>query len=459
MTRRSYKGTAAQLLLLLLFCLLAMATSGHAATVEVVSSSGFRVWLVEDHRSPVLTLGFRFAGGSAEDPIGKDGLAQTTAEMFFQGGGDLGADDYLQHWSEIGTEINIEARMESIRGSVRVLTPDRDKAMELLALAIHAPRFDEGSLKQIREQIRAEIDRDATDPESRAYRAYDQLAYAGHPRARPVVGTRSGIAAIQAADIVQYRRHVMVRDRLSLAAVGDITPAELAGLVDRVFAALPAHGQTASPIDPASTSAKRSDLMLASNQAEVVFGLALPGLSERERLAAELINYTLGGSAFTSRLYHEVREKRGLAYSIGTSLDSYSFMAELSGSFDAAPATVEEAIGLVRQEFAALATRPPTDAEIDEAKAALAGQYLRGLIRQADMANELTLRMSQGQRPDVIETYAGRLAELSAAEVRELAKRIPWLDRLVVVTVGAPASTVDQDTKRSRLHPPPAQEP
>jgi zinc protease len=176
-------------------------------------------------------------------------------------------------------------------------------------------------------------------------------------------------------------------------------------------------------------------------------------------LAAEIINYTLGGSAFTSRLYHEIREKRGLAYSIGTALDRYSFMAELSGSFGSAPGSVEEAIWLMRRELQGLADDPPTDAEVEEAKVALAGDYLRGLIRQADLANELTLRMEQGEGPSFVDDYAGRLAAISPNEVRQLAGRIDWLRRLVVVTVGAPKGGADANLDRSRLHSSPPKEP
>ena len=437
----------------------ALPRGAWAGALEVVSPKGLRVWLIEDHATPVLTLGFRFAGGSAEDPPGKEGVAHVAAEMFFEGGGKLSADDYLGRWSDIGAEYDIEARLESLRGTVRVLTPDRDKAMELLGLAVNAPRNDLSSLELVRDQISAELDRDADDPESLAYLAYDELSFAGHARARPVGGTREGVAVVAASDLKRYRERVMARDGLSLAAVGDITPAELGPLVDRIFARLPAHRRAGALSPPAATTAKRSDLSLASAQAQVVFGVGLPGLSERERLGADLLNYTLGGSAFTSRLYHEVREKRGLAYGIGTTLDSYSFMSELSGSFGSAPETVEEAISLVRQEFGNLAAHPPTDSEIEEAKAALAGDYLRGLIRQADLANELTLRMGQGAKPDCIDTYAARLAAITPDEVRGLAQRVPWLDRLVVVTVGAPAGLGATGSGRSRLHPPPAKEP
>lgn len=418
----------------------AAAPPAHAAATEFVTPRGLRVWLVEDHGTPVLTLGFRFAGGSAEDPPGKEGLAHLAAEMFFESAGDLNHDDYTGKWNDLGTETNVEARLESLRGTVRVLNPDRDKAIELLRLAVAEPRFDFETVGEVRDQIGDEIDRDADDPEATGFLAYDKLGFGEHPRARPVAGTLQSIAALTPDDLAAYRKRIAVRSRLSLSAVGDITPAELGPLVDKVFADL-RQGEPPLPIaPPPPTRAARRDVAMNSSLAQVVFGVALPGLDRRERLAAELLNYTLGGSAFTSRLYHEIREKRGIAYSIGSTLDSYSFMTELSGSFGAAPAAVDGAVDLVRQQFKELAERPPTDDEVAEAKAALAGEYLRGLIRQADLANELTLEMAAGEKPGYIDAHADDFAAIAPDEVRALAWRIPWLQRLVIVTVGASAT-------------------
>ena len=450
-------------LAVVLFAAVAFAHPVFAAAIEVISPKGLKVWLIEDHSSPLLTLGFRFAGGAAQDLPGKEGTAHLAAELFFQGAGNLPADAYLQAWSELGAEVTIDARVESLRGTLKVLTQDHDKAARLLAMAIASPRSDPDPFEQIRDQVLAEVDRDAADPESIAFDAYNHLAYGPHALARPINGTRASIIALKLADTLNYRAHVLVRDGLSLSAVGDISAAELGPLVDRVFAGLPAHGHIKPVPAPEPAPAGRSDIPMLAAQAQVAFGVSLPRLDDHDQLAAELFNYTLGGSAFTSRLYREVRDSRGLAYAIGTALDSYSFSSEITGSFGSQPGTVEDAIGLVRRELARLAADGPTDAEVEEAKAALAGQYLRSLIKQVDLANELTLRLSQGRGPDFIDAYALRRAAITPAEVRAFARSIPWLQRLVVATVGvrdAPRDApANQHGEPSRLHTPQAQEP
>ncbi len=290
-------------------------------------------------------------------------------------------------------------------------------------------------------------------PKSIGYDTYARLSYGDHPLARPPHGTPQGVAAISIADIRRYRAQVMTRDRLTLSAVGDVDESVAGVLIDRAFAALPAVSQLPPIPAPAATRSQRHDIPMAASEAEVVFGISLGQLSPHQRLVAELLNYTLGGSAFTSRLYRQIRDRHGLAYTIGTSFDAYSVVCEITGAFGAEPDKTELAIGLMREELARLATDGPTDVEVEEAKAALAGQYLRGLIKQVDLANELSLRETQGFQPDYVTTYADRLAEIRPEEIRSFARDVPWLNRLVIITVGAlaePAGAMESAAGRVR---------
>ena len=136
MTIASHRSQGARTLgalVSVLLLLLTVVSPALASAIEVTSPKGLTVWLAEDHTSPLLTLGFRFAGGSAQDPPGKEGLAHMAGEMFFQGAGNQQADDYLQSWNELGAEVTVDARVESLRGTLKVLTRDRDKAVRLLA--------------------------------------------------------------------------------------------------------------------------------------------------------------------------------------------------------------------------------------------------------------------------------------------------------------------------------------
>jgi zinc protease len=443
-----------------------LATShAHAAVAarEIVCPSGLKAWLVEDHGAPLITLGFRFAGGTSQDPQGLPGLAHLTADLVLQGAGDGPVDDYVRAWNDLGAEAIVEAKLESLRGTVKVLTEDRDKAGDLLAAALAAQSVNPAALEDSRSQALAEIEHDEADPLALAYAAYGKLAYGDHPLGYPGNGTRQGVALVTAADIMAFRRRVLVRENLSLAAVGDITTGDTCTWVDHVFGRLPARGEVVAMVPPAIPHAHSLDIPMPTVQAQVVFGVSLARLEPEQRLVAEVLNYTLGGSAFTSRLYRQIRDRRGLAYAIGTSLDSYGVLDEITGTFGADPEHAQEAIGLLRSEFTRLATDGPSDDEVDEAKRALSGQYLRGLIRQVDLANELTLRMALGFGADCVTTYSARVSAIKPAAVRAFARDLPWLNRLIVVTVGAAANpaaaSVAAVRERSRSQESPLSEP
>jgi zinc protease len=424
--------------LVLILGLLPPLSPAVASPVEtIVSPKGIRIWLLEDHSAPTLSLSFRFLGGAADDPQDKIGLAHLAAELFLEGGGNLNNDDYLGAWSRLGASATVEARFETLKGTVRLLSRNRRRVIELLRMAVVEPRFDPDTIDRVKQSVITDLQHDRTDLESVAYDAYYASAYEGHPLAHPIDGTEAGINAITIKDLKAFRASTLARDHLSFAAVGDVTASEIAGIADRLFGELPAHAPITQVSKVETHSIQRHDIGMKASQAEVVFGFSLPDVDESKAPVAALLNYTLGGSAFTSRLFKEVREKRGLTYTISTNVESNDFNTEIVGDFGSTPSRVDEALGIVRSEFARLAEQGPSADELSEAKAALAGDYLRGLIRQSDFASELSLRMTQGYPTTFIDDYPKRLSAVSLEDVRALARRVLSPNRLVVVTVGA----------------------
>ena len=412
--------------------------AAFAAVRDIVTPRGLHVWFVEDHATDITTIGFRFAGGTAADPPGLEGLANLTAQTLLQSGGRYDSDTFRRAFQDLAAETDVEARFESIRGTLKVLTHSREDAAHLLALAINQPHLTEALVDDLRDQVLADIDAEESDPEAIGYAAYGRLTYGAHPIARTVTGTREGVAAIRAADIAGYRERMFTRDRLSLSVVGNVGEREAGQLIDKIFGGLPVLGDGAPALTtPAIPRTARRDVPMPASEAQVVFGIALGNIPVRDLAATEIVEHILGGSAFTSRLYTSIRDRHGLAYAIGTSLDAYSVVTEITGSFGTEPERTEEALVLLREELARMGRVGPTDDEVAEAKVSLAGQFLRGLVKQADLANELTLRRMRGFGPDVIDTFAARLDAVTADEVRALARSIPWLERLNIVTVGA----------------------
>lgn len=415
--------------------------AGAQSIAEVRSPGGISALLVEDHSAPTVSLVFRFNGGAAEDPPDKIGLAHFMAEMFFEGAGRWNTDSYLARWDELGAIYSFEARMSAFKGSLRVLKRDLDRSAELMRLAFAEPRYDRDAIGRVRATAIADADRSKTDAQSRAYDSFYAEAYGNHPLAHRIEGTRDGLTAVTAKDVAEVRERLLTKDGLTVAAVGDLTPAELGALIDKIFGVLPMHGKVAPTTGATMQHGHELDMPMEASQAEVVFGLQLADLAPEQTYVARILNYIVGGSAFTSRLYKAVREKRGLAYSIGTDLEEDQHTYALVGDFGSQPKSVGEAVGVLKEELGRLATGGLTKDELDEAKTALAGDFLRGLVKQSDLASELCLRLQQGYGKSYVQDYASRLDAVTLDEVNDLARRNLDPKKLVIVTVGAPSTS------------------
>src|SRR6202040_989470 len=211
-------------------------------------------------------------------------------------------------------------------------------------------------------------------------RTWWQAAFPGHPYGRPVAGTPDSIARISIDDLKSYTRRVLARGKLKVAIVGDIDAADVGALLDRTFGALPAEPElTPVPDVIMQGLGRRIVVPMDVPQAVVTFGTRGIGRADPDFMAAYIVNHILGGGAFSSRLYREVREKRGLAYGVSDSLTWFEHAAVLIGGTAPRPAVTGEAIGIIESEIRRLADAGPIEQEVADAKSFLKGSYALGL--------------------------------------------------------------------------------
>jgi len=234
---------------------LAAAPSGAVEIQRVVSPGGIEAWLVEDHSNPIiaLELGFR-DGGSVIDPAGKEGLANMVSGLIDEGAGPLDSRSFRREMENRSISISFDASLDRFFGSLSTLTKHRDKAFELLRLALTEPRFDEEPVARIRSQILAGLARQAEDPDAIAMLTMRALLLPEHPYHRPLRGTPESVGAIARDDLLAYTRRIFSRDRLVIGVTGDITPDELA-----------AGPLLMKPFDPATLLTKVREVLDESN--------------------------------------------------------------------------------------------------------------------------------------------------------------------------------------------------
>ncbi|MFN0116074.1 MAG: M16 family metallopeptidase [Paracoccaceae bacterium] len=427
-----------RLALAALLALSALPARAEIAIQAIDSPGGLRAWLVEDHTLPFVALELRFRGGSAVDPPAQRGAITLMTGLLEEGAAGLDAQGFTEAREALAASFSFDVADDALAVSAKFLTENRDASVELLRKALIEPRFDQEAIDRVRGQVVSNIDYDAVDPGAIAGREFDRQAYAGHPYASSNEGTKDSLAALTRADLFAAKDRVMARDRLYVAAVGDIDAAALGPLLDRLLGGLPEKGAGLPPRVPTSVTGGTSVIDFASPQTLVLFGQAGIARGAPDFFAAFLLNQILGGDGFSARLMDEVREKRGLTYGISTWLLPMEFAEAWQGSFSSSNGKVAEAIAVVRDEWAKAARDGVTEAELSAAKTYLTGAYPLRFDGNGPIAAILVGMQMQGLPIDYAKTRNARVEAVTLADVNRVARELMRPEGLRFVVVGQP---------------------
>jgi len=415
------------------------AGSAGATTIErVVSPGGIEAWLVHERAVPLIAVDFAFVGGAVQDPPGKAGTAALTASLLDAGAGDLDSTAFSDRLERKAMQMGFSAQHDTIHGTMRSLTENRDDAFELLRLAVTAPRFDTKDVEISRAQILSLLRRETTSPTDIASRRWWETAFEGHPYGRPVNGTSETVSNISIADLKSYTQRVLARENLKIAVVGDIDAETLKVLLDRTFGALPEKPDLYPIANVAPRGlGRRIEVSLDVPQTVVDFGG--PGIPRQDPdfMAAYLINHILGGGSTDSRLYQEVREKRGLAYSVSDNLLWLEHAAVMLGGTATRADRAGETVDLIEKEIRHFAENGPTAGELMEAKRYLNSAFVLNLDSSTKIAGLLVQLELDGFGTDYFSRRTAMIEAVTLDDARRVAKRL--LDKgLLVTVVGKP---------------------
>ena len=426
---------------------LAFAAPARAVTIErVVSPAGIEAWLVRNPTVPLIALEFALRGSADQDPVDKAGAANLAADLLDEGAGPFDATAFHDRLERKAIELSFNAGRDSLRGTLRTLKENSKEAFEYLGLSLSEPRFDSEAVERIRAQLMSRLRRETVSPRDVASRNWWATAFPDHPYGRPVEGTLDSLPRISADDLRSYTRRVLARDHLKVAIVGDIDAQGAGALLDRAFGKLPAKAelQMVSPV-VAQGLGRRIVIQLDVPQAAVSFGG--PGISrgDPDFMAAYIVNHILGGGSFSSRLYREVREKRGLAYGISDSLVWLNYTALMIGSTATRADATGKTIEIIEHEIRRLAEEGPTEDEFSRAKTYLKGSFVLGLDTSNRIASQLLQMQLDNLGIDYMDRRTGLIDAVTLADAKRVAKRL--LDNgLLVTVVGRPTGL---DSKES----------
>src|SRR5580704_17522918 len=433
---------AARRLLVIVACVAVtamMPSPSHAAAKiqHLISPGGIEAWFVQDATVPLVAMEFAMDGGAAQDPDGKAGVGNMVADLIDEGSGDLDSRAFHEHLDRRAIELSFSVTRDYFRGSLRMLKENKDEAFDLLRLSLTSPNFDGADVERIRAQLISGLKRETSNPNSLAGRKFLEIAYGDHPYGRPAGGTLESVPNITIADMKNYVGRVLTREHLKIAVVGDIDAASLGTLLDRTFGRLPAKS-TLVPVPDiaASKPPQREFIALDVPQTVVTFGG--PGIrrNDPDFMAAFVVNHILGGGS-GSRLYHEVREKRGLAYSISESLLWMDHSALFVGTTGTRADRAGESVDALTREVHRMAEDGPTQQELDEAKSYLKGSRMLALDTSSKLASALLQYQLDKLPIDYIEKRNALVEAVTLDDAKQAAHRL-WERGLLTVIVGRP---------------------
>jgi zinc protease len=403
---------------------------------HLISPGGIEAWFVQDSTVPLIAMEYAFGGGATQDPADKPGVGNLVADLIDEGSGDLDSKTFHERLDRRAIELSFNSTRDHFRGSLRMLKDNKDEAFDLLRMALTSPHFEPADVERIRAQVISGLRRDTTNPASLASRKFLEVAFGDHPYGRQAGGTLESVAKIDVSDLKDYVRRVLARDTLKIAVVGDVDPATLGQLLDKTFGALPARANlTPVPDVEAAKPPRRAFIPLDVPQTVVMFGG--PGFKRHDPnfMAGYVVNHILGGGGLSSRLYREVREKRGLAYSINESLLWMDHSAVFVGNTGTRADRAGETVAAIDKEIHRMAEEGPTQNELDEAKSYLKGSQMLALDTSSKLASGLLQYQLDRLPIDYIEKRNAIVDAVTLDDAKKAAQQL-WGQGLLTVIVG-----------------------
>jgi zinc protease len=412
-----------------------------AVNVKTVETPhGLTVWLVESYAVPLVSLEFAMRGGAAQDPPDKAGMGNLLAGLLDEGADELDSQAFQRALDEKAIEISFHNDRDAMSGRMRTLKKNLDRAAELLRIALNAPRFDEEPFIRVRENANARLRHDANDPGSVAARTWRAKAFHGHPYGQPSEGTLESLARIERADLVASAKRLIARDQLVVAVVGAIDERGAAELVDKVFADLPAKARLKPVADATFAGLGSIDVVtLDVPQSTIRFGR--PGLKrdDPDYIASVVAAHVLGGSGnMTSRLFREVREKRGLAYTVFGNFYAFDHGGYYYGGTTTKNERARESFDVAAHEIKDVALKGLSEEELEKGKTYLIGSYPMRFDTSVKIASQLVHIQLEGRSPEWLVERNRQIAAVTQEDLRRGAHRALGDGSLYTTVVGKP---------------------
>ena len=405
------------------------------------TSSGAEVYFVENHDLPIVDLSVNFAAGSARDTADKSGLAGITRYMMTLGAAGMNDEVIANKLADIGAVLGGEFDGDRAALKLRTLSSEREQkqALDVFGKILQKPDFPSSVLAREKARIISGLEESATQPEGMVNRAFMTALYGSHPYSLDESGEIATVAKLSVADLQAFYQQYYRANGAVIALMGDLSRAQAEAIAESMASGLPkgpANPAIAQVTYPKAPVTQR--IAHPASQSHILLGY--PGIKrgDPDLFPLYLGNYVLGGGGFVSRLTEEVREKRGLVYSV------YSYfmpMAEV-GTFQIGLQTkkeqADEALKIVRATLADFLAKGVTDAELKAAKANVIGGFPMRIDSNSKILDYLAVIGFYKLPLNYLDEYNSKVAAVTAAQIKDAFNRRLKPENFVTVIVGAP---------------------
>jgi zinc protease len=407
--------------------------------------TGAKVYLIESPVIPMLDVAIQFDGGGRRDPAAQAGLASVTAGMLsggvaaFDGQPGLDENQLSEAWVDLGAQFGAGASADRLSVSLRTLTrPDLLKgAVALAARQLAAPAWPEKVWARDRERMLASLKEAETRPGTLAGRTFEQAVYGSHPYG--FEATAETLNAISVGDMQRfYRRHVSAC-RAQVSLVGAVDRAQADAIVGTLMAALKPHGcEPLGEVPQVQPLSAAVDVRLPFDAAQAQILIGQPGMrrDDPDHFPAFVGNYILGGGGFVSRLTTEVREKRGLSYSVYSGFSPGLHAGAFQIGLTTRPDQSSEAVKVAQEVLRQFVADGPTEAELNAAKEYLVNSFALRIDSNRKLIGNLSNMAWHDLPLDYLDTWTQRVQAVTVADIRRTFQRALQPDRMVTVVVG-----------------------
>ena len=406
------------------------------------SASGAKVLFVEDHNIPMLDVAVSFPAGSSFDTEALSGLAGLTHQMLDAGSEGLTEDEVSRGMADIGAQFGGSFDQDMAGMSLRTLSnPEvRGNALGIMEAVLQRPMFADDILKREKVRLIAALKEAETKPDNIANKAFQKAVFGMHPYALPVSGKVESVEKIAVHDLRKFYSAHYGASNAVVAIMGDVTRGEAKAIAQQLTEKLPLSVDRLDelPVEPARIKASEQRISHPASQSHILLGA--PGMSrtDPDYFSLYVGNYIFGGGGFVSRLMNEIREKKGLAYSV------YSYFNPLkqAGAFQIGLQTkkeqADEALQLVHSTLAEFIAKGPTEEELLAAKQNIIGGFPLRIDSNRKILNYLSVIGFYDLPLTYLDEFADKVDEVSVDKIRDAFIRHIDPEAMATVIVGAP---------------------